>query len=294
MQQQTQFETQQTPDTSASSFVPVPLQSDENTLEITDAQNTSVAWTQAMVSSLQRRTRQRKMFRIACALCYCIAGLLLFTLSSIGLHTLLPILNVFFPIVCLLGFGALARRQDAQAREVLTRIEDTRFIGPLAEILTTEQTGKQRHVIATLCRLLPQVRASDTDLLTRQQRACLYKLLTRNRLNSWTSDKPLQIAILKALEQIGDKEALPPVQRLAKWSSDTKVREAANNCLRYLHVRAEEYRRGADLLRPSDARTSAPDVLLRASTGMTAAAANTAGATASRKQSGVKGLHNRP
>ena len=220
-----------------------------------------------MISRLHRQTRQRKLLRIVCALCYCITGLLL--AFSTFRHTLLPILNILFPLTCVIGFGVLARRQDYQAREVLAHIDDTRFIGPLAEILTTEQTGKQRHVIAAMCRLLPRVRASDTDLLNRQQRDCLHKLLTRNRLNSWTADKALQIAILKALEQIGDKEALPAVQRLAKWSSDNEVRQAANNCLRYLHVRAEEYKRGEHLLRPADARTSAPDVLLRPSTSMT-------------------------
>ena len=81
----------------------------------------------------------------------------------------------------------------------------------------------------------------------------------------------LYIAALKALEQVGDAKAIPPVKRLSKITAQTpgalRVRQAAIDCLPTLRAHCGEVETARVLLRASQAGEARPDTLLRPATG---------------------------
>src|SRR5579884_4112753 len=111
-----------------------------------------------------------------------------------------------------------------------------------------------------LIQRLPQMRASDAAYLAPEQRDCLYRALGQRALE-------LSLAILKALEQIGDQRALPLVSKLAEQEARThqekQIKEAAQACLPYLVDRTLEGRAGNMLLRAASQPEAPPDTLLR-------------------------------
>ena len=115
-------------------------------------------------------------------------------------------------------------------------------------------------------RLLPHLTSADARLLNQQQRTLLYSQLHTAHTKSTA---PFQIAILKALEQIGDESAIPTVQALALCSLTTpsarQVRDAALHCLEFLPQVAQKNSASQQLLRASFSET--PQQLLRASPG---------------------------
>jgi hypothetical protein len=156
----------------------------------------------------------------------------------------------------------LTRKQlDLDAVKALAQYGGARSTGLLAEALTIADIRVQ--VEQALIRELPKLKASDAPLLNEEQRYYLYQALTtRNNTN-------LILAILKALEQVGDEKAIPFVERLAEGKANFKsqeVRKAAATCLPYLREQAAKQKEHQTLLRPSSAAdvvTTAPDTLLR-------------------------------
>lgn len=276
MQQQTQLETTETELQSfpISSFSKADVQ-EESLLIVTDKNVVDTPETM-QTSPLAQLTRYRKQAkaRYASNLTFGLLLMLLFPVSQSFIPVedrsiLLPLVIVGC-VLCSLFIYAITWLQMRAVAKTIADIDDVRMIGPLAEAWSEERSLKPKSVIAALCRLLPRLQASDAHLLTREQRTCLYHAINwRAGRAVYQYDRPLTIAILKALQQIGDKEALPYARRAA-LSMHKDVREAANDCLKFLVEQAEQHKHGAHLLRPADARTSAPDVLLRASTDMTA------------------------
>ena len=82
------------------------------------------------------------------------------------------------------------------------------------------------------------MKENDALLLNGEQRKRLRGILKKSDdflINP--SNVPLQIAILKALEQIGTREDVPIVTKIAESTGrkyTTKVRKAARVCLPYL------------------------------------------------------------
>ncbi len=169
-------------------------------------------------------------------------------------------------------------REQARLAERLADVEDLHAIGLLAEIQAWPDARLARGAEAALTRLLPQVNAGHASLLTSTQRELLYRRL---RLGEAQRHGEFLVALLRALEQIGDTEAVPYVRALADSSPQTlrerTVRAAANDCLPYLLTCAQHNRdsqvllraaacdEGSErLLRPLRAGPdAAPDLLLR-------------------------------
>ncbi len=146
------------------------------------------------------------------------------------------------------------------ASETLARIEDMRVVGPLAQALELGDPSIAATAEKALIQRLPQMRASDAAYLAPEQRDCLYRALGQRALE-------LSLAILKALEQIGDQRALPLVSKLAEQEARThqekQIKEAAKACLPYLVDRTLEGRAGNMLLRAASQPEAPPDTLLR-------------------------------
>jgi len=133
-----------------------------------------------------------------------------------------------------------------------------------------------------LTRLLPRMKAADTQLLSTSQRALLYQTL---RLANARRHAEFLEALLRALEQVGDTTAIPYVKALAESEPyslrQRRVVDAAKECLPYLEGCARQNRDSqvllratagevdASLLRPAAIHGSAdPALLVRAARSM--------------------------
>lgn len=170
-------------------------------------------------------------------------------------------------------FGAFASlyavsQQQKNAASELAKLRPKRAVGPLADALEYGDKSIRTLASSALQDILPQLQASDDHLLNVEQRGRLYNVLKRARFKQ---DALLMIAILKALEQIGDEKALPAVENLAKIEScngmEPLVKEAAQECLPALTERVERQRRAQTLLRPAAAPDNPAELLLRPAPG---------------------------
>ncbi len=164
-------------------------------------------------------------------------------------------------------------RFTCTSRQVAKLQEEARYgsksqVGALTDALLWPDESARRIARGGLIRLLPHLTAADTRLLNQQQRTLLYSQLHTAHTKSTAS---FQIAILKALEQIGDENAIPTVQALALCSptspSARQVRDAALHCLEFLPQVAQKNSASQQLLRASFSETTSPQQLLRASLG---------------------------
>lgn len=193
---------------------------------------------------------------------------------------------LIYPVaLCALSFPGLLivmclswlplRFRTRNLKRGLARLDDLRIVGLLIDVhISVIDHDPEEGLI----RLLPRLRASDTNLLTSSQRLKLCRMLVRTRLPLSEHDKNLKIAILKAFEQVGDGEAVPYVQSHLDLAAHLPpdLREAAEACLPFLLARAEQTKTGhgllraaqapsGDLLRPSqNADSSSPEMLPRA------------------------------
>jgi hypothetical protein len=105
--------------------------------------------------------------------------------------------------------------------------------------------------------LLPKLQATDRQYFAPTEMDALVKALGGK-------DEALTLAILKALEQIGDDRALHKVEELSQVGGGVAVRKAALECLPFLQARAEETRQARTLLRASHSEAAvATEMLLR-------------------------------
>ncbi|HZO87572.1 MAG TPA: hypothetical protein VFB38_04475 [Chthonomonadaceae bacterium] len=161
----------------------------------------------------------------------------------------------------------LTRKHTEIARR-LARLDDVQGIGRLAAALEWPDGEIRAIVMHALTRLLPRLKASDAALLSAEQRACLYRML---KMSYARAQADFILAVLKALEQVGDAAAVPYVARLANSvphsARQRRVREAAIECLPYLQDRAQQSQMRQTLLRASNVSGTAPEVLLRPAAG---------------------------
>jgi hypothetical protein len=174
---------------------------------------------------------------------------------------------------------------ESRLLDILRTLDNITLVGTLmdalpsvtADMSSLTDSETNRAMRTALTHLLPRLQASDARLLNTAQRARLNHELARGRqaLNTeWSGASmvearaALDVAILKAWEQVGDEHALPIVQKLAAQSARTpaqkKVQQAAQSCLPYLEARAGEQRATQTLLRAADTPTESGNVLLRA------------------------------
>ncbi len=146
----------------------------------------------------------------------------------------------------------------------LSKVDDVRCIGRLAEALDWPDTGVRNVTIDALTRLLKRVKASDSVLTTPRQRANVHRMLVMQ--NAKHHAEFLE-SILQALGQIGAADSVAFVQHLADTAPvsprQARVSDAARDCLDYLKVRAELNRSSQTLLRASSASATTPDTLVR-------------------------------
>jgi len=168
-----------------------------------------------------------------------------------------------------LRFGLMKPKWSA---EELTRVGGLQAVGTLIDLITAPKLPKQMTpLFAALTELLLRMKASDACLLTTEQRRLLHILL-RSAIFPGLSPEvllSLRLAILKALEQIGDASAIPIVMSLtvgkARTENEKTLKAAAEACLPLLRQNSGGVEATKMLLRASSLESAAPETLLRAS-----------------------------
>jgi len=190
---------------------------------------------------------------------------LLFAILGVGWLTAGRSAGIFplsLALLCILLAAIPSPQPYQQAIDALLPIADARAIGPLLDVLTSAFDGKRKAILSVLIHLLPQVQDRDADLLLPAHRNQLRATLIAG---DFQQEHTYLIAILKALERVGDHEDLALVTRIAIGESDSwqerQVRNTARAILPALGERVEQLKHRDMLLRPAFA--TAPGELLR-------------------------------
>ena len=188
-----------------------------------------------------------------------------------------------------LSRSTVSLRQKRAAHQ-LAAYQDPRTVSYLVELLAWPDGKIQIDAMHALTKVLPQLRTDHANWLGSRQRRILYSKLSGPYI---LKEPDFVIAILKSLEQIGDAEALPYVQKLvtieATLPGHKRVPEAANACLPFLQERVAQSQSretllrassvaatpSEHLLRPAEETSTPPDQLLRPSENDVPAASNT-------------------
>lgn len=169
--------------------------------------------------------------------------------------------------------GYLPRRARQSMIDVLETMNDPQFLGAVLSMLIpdgvtdvkatiTLNSQTRLFVVRVLLEMLPNVRAEHKALLTREQMQALMALLKQSH-----RDPHLVVPILRALQHLGDENTIPALQTLTRSSNDI-IQAAAEECVAYLSLRADQKRLANTLLRASDSVVNGnPETLLRAASG---------------------------
>ncbi len=180
------------------------------------------------------------------------------TADSDSLTWLLPIgasFALFLPVVAAL-IASFPRRKLRDSMQALARrgtVKDINALIGAQRSLIGPQTNKALR--GALTDALLQVRASDRSRISESSQAELRGILAN--ISTGVARRrhvDFYMAIIKAMEQIGDERALKAMERIANMRSHTQARvrlkQAAAECLPALRARVRE--------------TTAPETLLRA------------------------------
>ena len=196
----------------------------------------------------------------------------------IALGVLLMLVNSKIQIFSMFGslFGvsvgsfAISERQKQTALE-LTKHDDPAIVGVLCEILDYRDKSIRSSVVIALTRLLPKLKASDSNLLNGQQRHKLRSAFSHRKSRASYSNTMFQIATLKSYEQIGYREELITVNEIIgarTGAFSPEVVAAAKECLPYLQKRVKNETEGQTLLRASSFQSVSDEGLLRPAAGV--------------------------
>ncbi|MCW3099201.1 MAG: hypothetical protein JWL77_4819 [Chthonomonadaceae bacterium] len=164
-------------------------------------------------------------------------------------------------LLCLFLGALISPQPHHRTIDALLPVADVRAIGPLLDLLPSAFAGRKKAILTVLTQLLPQLQADEVRLLQPSHRSQMRNALLFGDLRH---EHEYLIAVLKALEQIGDNEDLVCVTRLAIGQSESwqerQVREAARACLPPLREHVDQEKQRGLLLRPAFA--VAPEELL--------------------------------
>ena len=114
--------------------------------------------------------------------------------------------------------------------------------------------------------LLSRLQEHDCSHINERQRQTLYRELERCCLYYQFAPE-MAVAGVKALARVGDRSAVPMLEKLLRSAKDRPVQEAARQSLPVLVERINASSMKASLLRPAQRETASED-LLRAATGV--------------------------
>ena len=182
--------------------------------------------------------------------------------------------NLYFSGFILTKIEELEDRHKKTARK-LAESEDSSVLGLLTETLefkflsgysTRPASPGSMYLENEFVERLSKVTSSYGALLNDEHRKSLRRVLHKSGSLDDSYYTEIQIAILKALEQIGTEDDLRIVTQIVSDSKyyDPKIKEAALECLPLLQLRASKGKRkggtpaGIEFRRDSQSRTAPP------------------------------------
>jgi hypothetical protein len=164
-----------------------------------------------------------------------------------------------FNFASLAGIFVASSGAQKSAARALALLDDPKTVGALAEALEYSDLDVETVARNALIRNLPLLKASNAEFLSDDQRKCLHRVFLKA-----DQDLKLGMAILAALDQVGDDRDVSAVKKLteaeAATSNEKKLQEKAKEILPGLEERAEMSRVANTLLRASS--TPASEVTL--------------------------------
>ncbi len=135
------------------------------------------------------------------------------------------------------------------AYALLVDREEPRFFPILVETLRTDEGTTLSNVEILIMRVLPKLSHSDWKQFSKKDHDSFLRRLTQRASVRFWFNEEFALFALKALEQIGGREAISTVKTIAARGRSLAVRHAARECLSYLEIRREEWRVSQTLLR---------------------------------------------
>lgn len=218
--------------------------------------------------------KRRKHLTLSIALT-AMVGYVLFNVLVL-LHSLVPELVPALPYaLLLLGYVSIASLYFRTTRllenvgSLLLAMADKNQIGELIVLLEYAEMERARAVKVALTPLLAQLQASDAESLTVVHRKILAAHLNHLPGNGQEEAAAFTIALLQALQQVGDGSFVEPVRRMTfldAFGIGKQVQAVARETLPYLEAFAEREQKSGTLMRAAIAPEddSARSRLLRA------------------------------
>ena len=195
--------------------------------------------------------------------------------GSISFWTVVMMSPMFLGFVAPIVLFGLSQRRKRAALLVL-ETSDIRLLPAILDLRRTRVTIATRdRIVPALIDLLHRIRASDAVVFKDRHRRALRETLTFDQASTVRSVHfvDLRLAVLRCLEQIGNREDLPYVARLAKKEAKTDQEAtlvtAAQECLISLGCRLGNDIAGDTLLRPAE--RVATETLVRPMSGRSSA-----------------------
>ena len=268
-----QFQTEETQET----IIPLPAttQAENTTTKAQDTQHTQAVqqWLTKIQTTASRDKKRFWGFFMFCQLFFFLPLILSNSFPVMRGYAVNPFLIalLFLPAAGMMTIALRSfftkPRWDA---DELTRIGGVQAVGTLIELLNTPKAPQRVLPLYTaLTQLLPQMKASDAPMLSAAHRRMLYLTIQSSFsfLMSPAIYQDFRLAVLKALEQIGDADAVPIVQHLANGQSRTApqivLKTAANECLLLLRAHLGSVEANTTLLRASSLAQTNAALLLR-------------------------------
>jgi len=239
----------------------------ENTSEREEAERAF----RALIEQDLRTIRRGRRFMWSINVAYCATVLPMLVYDRFNHHRSDHSGYIFLAISVMFALNGLLALHQRPVGRRLAILDAPQAVGPLMDVLSNCGMYRWSELRRALIHLLPRLKVSDTKWLLPRQRKMLLRILTSDERwpyygGLWGSE--LKIAILRALEQIGDAKAIPTVERMARSAKDGRVRIAAQDCLPFLRERVEEEQIGQNLLRASGPNIQM-ETLLRPASGNT-------------------------
>ena len=221
-----------------------------------------------LLERMPREARKVKLlgyFQVLLCLVASYTLIYILTARLLGWHSRPDYFSVLTPFLSVasiwVGIYINSESRKRWAKQLVT-VQDVRACGAFADVLAFQDEELRKLAKQALLTHLPRLQASDGQFLNDSHRHNLRQLLKGK-------DVPLILALLRALQQVGDGRDLDAVQRLAdgknKAGKNPEVPLAAAECLPYLQANDERRQHNQSLLRASSPDADTSHVLLRAS-----------------------------
>lgn len=125
-------------------------------------------------------------------------------------------------------------------------------VGTLIDLMEHGKDESTRAVHRALTRIFSQMQASDAHYLSTAHRKKLARQLARFHEHRKATEVEFILALLRALQQVGDSSFIEPVELLIEQGSDSigrRIQPAAKECLPYLQFFAEQEAKSGTLVR---------------------------------------------